>query len=74
MEAIAGRIEDETPLDAVRREAEEEAGLRIREFGHVGTCWFPPGGSTERVCLYLAAISLPTAWALVAAEWTNSRT
>jgi nudix-type nucleoside diphosphatase (YffH/AdpP family) len=57
MEAIAGRIEDETPLDSVRREAEEEAGLRIREFGHVGTCWVSPGVSTERVYLYLAAYS-----------------
>jgi len=57
MEAIAGRIEDETPLDTVRREAEEEAGLRIREVGHVATCWLSPGVSTERLYLYLAAYS-----------------
>jgi 8-oxo-dGTP pyrophosphatase MutT (NUDIX family) len=34
MEAIAGRVEDEQPLEAVRREAMEEAGLRI---GHTKT-------------------------------------
>jgi nudix-type nucleoside diphosphatase (YffH/AdpP family) len=57
MEAIAGRIEDEKPLDAVRREAAEEAGVRIRELVHMGTCWSSPGVSTERVYLYLAPYS-----------------
>lgn len=57
MEAIAGRVEDEKPLDAVRREAAEEAGLRIRELEHVGTCWSSPGVSTELFHLYLAAYS-----------------
>jgi hypothetical protein len=31
MEAIAGRVEDEQPPEAIRREAMEEAGLRIRD-------------------------------------------
>jgi nudix-type nucleoside diphosphatase (YffH/AdpP family) len=57
MEAIAGRVENEQPLEAVRREAMEEAGLRIRELGHIATCWASPGVSTERFHLYLAPYS-----------------
>jgi nudix-type nucleoside diphosphatase (YffH/AdpP family) len=57
MEAIAGRIEDEQPTGAIRREAEEEAGLRIRELERVATCWASPGVSTERFHLYIAAYS-----------------
>jgi nudix-type nucleoside diphosphatase (YffH/AdpP family) len=58
MEAIAGRVEDEQPPEAVRREAMEEAGLRIRDLGFVATCWSSPGVSTERFHLYLAPYSL----------------
>lgn len=57
LEAIAGRVEDEQPLEAVCREAMEEAGLRIRELGHVAVCWSSPGVSTERFHLYLAPYS-----------------
>jgi nudix-type nucleoside diphosphatase (YffH/AdpP family) len=56
-EAIAGRVEDEAPADCIRREAEEEAGLRIRELEFVAACWASPGVSTERFHLYLAAYS-----------------
>jgi nudix-type nucleoside diphosphatase (YffH/AdpP family) len=58
MEAIAGRIENEEPLDAVRREAMEEAGVRLRELEHIATCWSSPGVSTERLYLYLGTYSL----------------
>jgi nudix-type nucleoside diphosphatase (YffH/AdpP family) len=57
LEAIAGRIENEEPLDAIRREAMEEAGVRIRELEHIGTCWLSPGVSTERLYLYLGTYS-----------------
>jgi nudix-type nucleoside diphosphatase (YffH/AdpP family) len=53
MEAIAGRVEDEQLQETVRREAMEEAGLRIREVEHIGVCWSSPGVSTERFHLYL---------------------
>jgi nudix-type nucleoside diphosphatase (YffH/AdpP family) len=58
LEAIAGRLEpDEAVEESIRREAEEEAGLRLRELEKVATCWASPGVSTERIHLYLAAYS-----------------
>lgn len=54
MEAIAGRVENEEPVDAVRREAMEEAGLRIAALEPIAACWTSPGVSTERFHLYLA--------------------
>jgi nudix-type nucleoside diphosphatase (YffH/AdpP family) len=57
MEAIAGRIENEEPLAAIRREAMEEAGVRLRELEHIATCWSSPGVSTERWYLYLGTYS-----------------
>jgi hypothetical protein len=32
-----------------------EAGLRLRDFEHVGTCWVCLGVSTERIALYLSS-------------------
>ena len=56
LEAIAGRLEpDEVAEDSIRREAEEEAGLKLRDLEPVATCWVSPGVSTERIHLYLAA-------------------
>ncbi len=50
LEAIAGRLEpDEAVEESIRREAEEEAGLRLRELEKVATCWASPGVSTERI-------------------------
>jgi nudix-type nucleoside diphosphatase (YffH/AdpP family) len=58
LEAIAGRLEpDETAEESIRREAEEEAGLRLGALEHVATCWVSPGVSTERFNLYLSAYS-----------------
>jgi len=56
LEAIAGRLEpDETAAESIRREAEEEAGLRLGALELVVTCWASPGVSTERFSLYLSA-------------------
>jgi nudix-type nucleoside diphosphatase (YffH/AdpP family) len=55
LEAIAGRVEDEEPMESARREALEEAGLRLGGLQHVATCWLSPGISTERIALFLAA-------------------
>ncbi len=54
LEAIAGGIEESDPDACARREAMEEAGLRLRALEHVTTAWTMPGISTERVDLYLA--------------------
>lgn len=54
-EVPAGMVDDETPSEAIRREAMEEAGLRIGALEPVATAWTSPGISTERIDLYLAA-------------------
>jgi nudix-type nucleoside diphosphatase (YffH/AdpP family) len=54
LEVIAGLIEDEAPETCVRREAMEEAGLRLDALEHVVTAWSMPGISTERMALFLA--------------------
>jgi nudix-type nucleoside diphosphatase (YffH/AdpP family) len=57
LEVPAGLIEDE-PADATaRREAMEEAGIRIAEMEPVAEFWSMPGVSTERLSLYLAPYS-----------------
>lgn len=55
LEAIAGIIEESDPDDCARREAMEEAGLRLGPLEHITTCWTMPGISTEQMDLYLAA-------------------
>jgi nudix-type nucleoside diphosphatase (YffH/AdpP family) len=55
LEAIAGIVESPDPKECGRREAWEEAGLRLKTLEHVGTVWTMPGVSTERMHLYLAA-------------------
>jgi nudix-type nucleoside diphosphatase (YffH/AdpP family) len=54
LEAIAGRIEDATPEDTARREAMEEAGVRLTVLEPIANIWTMPSISTERVQLYLA--------------------
>jgi nudix-type nucleoside diphosphatase (YffH/AdpP family) len=54
LEAIAGGIEENDPDACARREAMEEAGLRLTDLDHVSTVWTMPGISTERTDLYLA--------------------
>lgn len=61
LEAIAG-IQSEADTDAAntaRREAMEEAGLRLQELAHVATAWTMPGISTERMSLFLAPYTRP---------------
>ncbi|WP_174301319.1 NUDIX hydrolase [Caulobacter sp. S45] len=55
VEAIAGIIDEgETAKVAARREAMEEAGVRLDALEFVGEVWTTPGISTERMSLYLA--------------------
>jgi nudix-type nucleoside diphosphatase (YffH/AdpP family) len=55
LEAIAGIVEgNEEPSACARREAFEEAGLRLATLEHVASAWTMPGVSTERMHFYLA--------------------
>jgi nudix-type nucleoside diphosphatase (YffH/AdpP family) len=54
LEALAGIIEDESTGECARREAMEEAGLRLGALEPVATAWTMPGISTERMHLFLA--------------------
>ncbi|MEX0751802.1 MAG: NUDIX domain-containing protein [Xanthobacteraceae bacterium] len=54
LEAIAGIQEEVDAAAAARREALEEAGLRLNTLEHVATTWTMPGISTEQMTLYLA--------------------
>ena len=55
LEAIAGLVEEDDPEDTGRREAHEEAGLRLRRLERIAEAWSMPGLSTERMSLFLAA-------------------
>jgi nudix-type nucleoside diphosphatase (YffH/AdpP family) len=52
LEAAAGLLDDDDPLTAVRREAEEETGHRVGELTHVFDVFMSPGSVTERLHFY----------------------
>jgi len=54
LEAAAGRLEGEEPEACARREAMEEAGIRLAQLEPVARAWTMPALSTERVALFLA--------------------
>ena len=57
VEAIAGMIEGEDAQACARREALEEAGVRLAALEPVAQAWASPGVSSERLQLFLAAYS-----------------
>jgi nudix-type nucleoside diphosphatase (YffH/AdpP family) len=58
VEALAGVVDPgEDPEDAARREVLEESGYAIRDLVHLSTFYVSPGGSSERIFLYLAEIA-----------------
>jgi ADP-ribose pyrophosphatase len=60
LEAIAGRIDPgETPEDAARREAVEEAGLVLGRLERVAEYYPTPGAVTEYLYSYVALCDLP---------------
>jgi ADP-ribose pyrophosphatase len=59
LEPIAGRIDGlESPQDAARREAMEEAGLSLRDLVHVQSYYPTPGAVTEYLISYVGITSL----------------
>ncbi len=60
LEAIAGRVDpDETPEEAARREAIEEAGLTLGALEHVANYYPSPGAKAEYLYSYVAVCDLP---------------
>lgn len=55
LEVPAGLLDEDDPAVGARREALEEAGLRLGELELVVSGWSMPGISTERMDCYLAA-------------------
>jgi len=54
LEAVAGLLDEDEPEACARREAMEEAGLRIERLEPLGHFWSAPGITTERLHLFLA--------------------
>jgi len=62
VEAIAGRVDPfETPQDAARREAAEEAGLTLAALHPVAGYYPSPGAKTEFLYSYVGIADLPDA-------------
>lgn len=63
IEPIAGRVDpDETPEEAVRREALEEAGLALDRLIPIASYYPTPAGKSEYLYSYLALADLPDDW------------
>ena len=56
-EVPAGKLEDATPEDGIRRELEEETGYRIRDVRRVFEAYMSPGSVTEKLYLFAARYS-----------------
>lgn len=57
-ETVAGMIDcNETPEAAVIREAMEETGYKIKNPKLIGKFFSSPGGTSERILLYFAAVT-----------------
>lgn len=58
IEIPAGMVdESESPEDAVRREVTEETGYALDSIRHISTFYVSPGGTSERIILYYAAVT-----------------
>jgi len=61
-EFIAGMVEDgEHSSEVVKREAQEEAGIKLGEVNFISTYYPSPGGSAETIDLYWATADLSNA-------------
>lgn len=60
LEPVAGRVDPgESPEDCARREAEEEAGLKLRDLIQVGSGYPSPGCVSEYFYIYVGLCDLP---------------
>ncbi|HFB66137.1 MAG TPA: NUDIX domain-containing protein [Aeromonadales bacterium] len=57
IELVAGMVEqNETPQDVAVREAREEAGVEVKRLKSLGSYLSSPGGTTERVWLFIGEV------------------
>ncbi len=54
LEVIAGALGSEEAAECARREALEEAGVRLSELEPAGVVWTMPSHSSEKITLFLA--------------------
>ncbi|MGJ8634125.1 MAG: NUDIX domain-containing protein [Luteolibacter sp.] len=54
IEAAAGLLDEATPEDRIRKEVEEELGLKLNCVEPVFTCFMSPGSVTERLHFFIA--------------------
>ena len=67
IEPVAGRVDaDETPEDAVRREALEEAGIAVGELLPIAAYYPSPAGKAEYLYSFLGLADLPDGWSAAA--------
>ncbi|MDQ1597543.1 MAG: hypothetical protein QOI70_967 [Microbacteriaceae bacterium] len=57
IETAGGLLDDDDPITAVRREAEEELGVTLGRVEHVFDVYMSPGSVTERVHFFAAPYS-----------------
>jgi nudix-type nucleoside diphosphatase (YffH/AdpP family) len=57
IETAGGLLDDDDPMTAVRREAEEELGVTLGAIEHIFDVYMSPGSVTERVHFYAAPYS-----------------
>ncbi|MFK7814673.1 MAG: GDP-mannose pyrophosphatase NudK [Maribacter sp.] len=55
IEACAGLLDNDTPEEAIKREAEEETGYRIHDVNKIFDCYMSPGSVTEIVHFFIGA-------------------
>ncbi len=57
VEVVAGMLDEHSPEETIRREAEEEAGYRIAAPRRIFEAFMSPGAVTERLVFFVAAYS-----------------
>jgi len=60
IEVAAGLLDELSPEEAIRREAEEEAGCRVAQPRRVFEAFMSPGSVTERLVFFVAEYSAAT--------------
>lgn len=58
LEVPAGLLDDDSPADAIRREAMEESGYQVNSVQHLFDVYASPGILTEKVSLFVAKIDI----------------